>query len=139
MKKNYFVFYKEFFEVFESLDKDDAIEYIKNISNYALYGKDLNKNCSSVVKSVSKLSTTGFNLWNVRLDSTNWAELREIVFERDNYICSYCGKRGGKLECDHIIPITKGGSNKLSNLTTACIKCNRSKHNKILKEWIKND
>ncbi|MBN2262410.1 MAG: HNH endonuclease [Prolixibacteraceae bacterium] len=28
---------------------------------------------------------------------------RKVIFERDNYTCVLCNKRGGKLHCDHII------------------------------------
>ena len=70
-----------------------------------------------------------------RLNAAEWAELRAIVFERDNFTCAYCGERGGKLECDHVHPLSKGGSNDLDNLTTACLPCNRSKHAKTLSEW----
>jgi len=73
---------------------------------------------------------------NYRLSALEWSEIRAIVFERDNFTCSYCGERGGKLECDHVHPLSKGGSNELDNLTTACFKCNRSKHSKTLAEWI---
>lgn len=70
-----------------------------------------------------------------RLNAVEWAEIRAAVFERDKFTCTYCGERGGKLECDHIHPISKGGSNELDNLTTACFACNRSKHSKTLAEW----
>ena len=63
--------------------------------------------------------------------------LRDKVFERDNYICQYCGRSSWKdevkLEVDHIMPISKGGTDDINNLTTSCRKCNRGKMNKILK------
>lgn len=65
-----------------------------------------------------------------------WAHLRSTVFERDDYTCRYCGRRGIKLECDHVVPVSRGGSNDLSNLATACFECNRSKHNKTVEEWL---
>lgn len=70
-----------------------------------------------------------------RLNALEWAEIRIAVFERDNFTCTYCGERGGRLECDHVHPLSKGGSNEMNNLTTACFKCNRSKHAKTLAEW----
>ena len=63
--------------------------------------------------------------------------LRDRILERDNYTCQYCGKSRWKdeikLEVDHIIPISKGGTDNINNLTTSCRKCNRQKMNKILK------
>lgn len=61
-------------------------------------------------------------------------ELRQAVFERDNYTCQYCGHSGNEadLEVDHIIPICKGGNNDMRNLCTACKTCNRKKGARIL-------
>lgn len=76
------------------------------------------------------------NYENYRLSAEEWAELRAIVFARDDYTCTYCKVRGGRLECDHVHPLSRGGSNELDNLTTACQPCNRSKHAKLLGEWL---
>jgi FKBP-type peptidyl-prolyl cis-trans isomerase (trigger factor) len=57
------------------------------------------------------------------------------VFERDNYTCCYCGKRGGKLEVDHKIPVSKGGSDEIDNLATSCRLCNRQKKDKSIDEF----
>lgn len=73
-----------------------------------------------------------------RMYETNvkeWYRIRKVVFERDNYTCQYCGKRGCVLEVDHIIPFSKGGSYDLNNLVTACRKCNRQKRDKSLEEF----
>lgn len=70
-----------------------------------------------------------------RPPATDWAEIRSRIFERDDYTCQYCGERGGRLECDHIDPVSKGGSHNDENLATACFTCNRSKRNKTLEEW----
>lgn len=75
----------------------------------------------------------------VRLYDINikeWYRLLAIVFKRDNYTCAYCGEIGKKFEGDHIIPISKGGTNELSNLTTACRKCNRQKKDKLVSEFL---
>lgn len=73
-----------------------------------------------------------------RLYKTNvkeWYRLIKIVFERDNYTCTYCGIVGGKLEADHIIPFSKGGEDTIENLTTSCQKCNRQNRDKSVKEF----
>ena len=60
-----------------------------------------------------------------------WKKTRIRIFERDSYTCAYCGQVGGQLECDHVIPISRNGSNDDSNLVTSCKRCNRAKSNKI--------
>lgn len=78
-------------------------------------------------------------LWKLcpdRPPAAEWAEIRLSIFERDDYTCTYCGERGGKLECDHIVPVAKGGSHRSDNLTTACFACNRSKRDKPAEEWM---
>jgi hypothetical protein len=72
---------------------------------------------------------------NNRPSQADWAALRSEVFERDDYTCQYCGTRGGRLECDHVYPVSRGGSNDLGNLATACLPCNRSKRDKTVSEW----
>lgn len=52
------------------------------------------------------------------------------VWRRDEAKCVYC-ESNEKLEFDHIIPISKGGSNTSRNIQLLCEKCNRKKSNKI--------
>lgn len=66
-----------------------------------------------------------------------WYRIIKAVFKRDNYTCQYCGKVGGKLEADHIIPFSKGGTDDMDNLVTACRKCNRQKRDKSVEEFLK--
>lgn len=73
---------------------------------------------------------------NDRPPAYEWRRLRTAVFHRDDYTCTYCGARGVRLECDHIVPISRGGSNDIENLATACFTCNRSKRDKLVEEWL---
>ena len=66
-----------------------------------------------------------------------WSKIRTKVFERDNYICQYCGS-GLFIECDHIIPFSKGGEETMMNLKTSCRKCNRQKKDKSVDIFIKS-
>jgi len=57
-------------------------------------------------------------------------EQRKRIMERDGYKCVHCGADEG-LSIDHIIPRTKGGSNKDDNLQVLCATCNSSKGNQV--------
>ena len=56
--------------------------------------------------------------------------VKREVWRRDQGKCAYCGSQE-RLEFDHIIPVSKGGSNTARNVQLLCEKCNRSKSNKI--------
>lgn len=55
--------------------------------------------------------------------------LRYEILRRDNHACRYCGATapGVKLNVDHVIPTSLGGSDKPDNLVTACADCNSGK------------
>lgn len=58
------------------------------------------------------------------------------LFRRDLMTCSYCGKHFNEqqLTRDHIIPVSKGGSNTWENCVAACWKCNNKKGSKMLED-----
>jgi len=62
-------------------------------------------------------------------------ELRHRIFARDGFACVYCGAKQD-LACDHIIPVSKGGSSVAENLATACKPCNSSKRDQALDRWL---
>tara|TARA_R100000789_G_C3017071_1_gene152681 strand:- start:1861 stop:2355 length:495 start_codon:yes stop_codon:yes gene_type:complete len=57
-------------------------------------------------------------------------KVKNQVWNRDNGKCVECGSNE-KLEFDHIIPFSKGGSNTYRNIQLLCEKCNRTKSDKI--------
>lgn len=74
-----------------------------------------------------------------RLTDASWWPLVGRVFRRDGHACTYCGAgEDYVLHCDHIAPISRGGSNDIENLTTACEACNCSKRDKLPHEWRPN-
>ena len=59
-----------------------------------------------------------------------WEKLRKKVFERDGYMCIFCGRAeedGVRLHCDHIVRDTDGGSSTMDNLQTLCHECHKAK------------
>jgi len=62
-------------------------------------------------------------------------EIREYLLEKWKRKCAYCGKSNIALEVEHIIPKSKGGSDRVSNLTISCHECNQQKGNKTAAEF----
>jgi ribosomal protein S14 len=60
---------------------------------------------------------------------------RSSIFRRDGNRCRYCGTARGPFQIDHVIPLSRGGSNEADNLATACATCNHSKAAMTLAEW----
>ena len=56
-------------------------------------------------------------------------KVRFEVFKRDLFKCQYCGAEAPEavLHVDHVKPVSKGGTNDLLNLVTACSACNLGK------------
>ena len=54
---------------------------------------------------------------------------RQNIYTRDKYTCQYCGERlpSEELTYDHVIPKSREGKTKWTNIVTCCIACNRKK------------
>lgn len=54
--------------------------------------------------------------------------------------CYYCkiklGKGRGAWHADHIVPLSRGGSNSIDNIVITCPTCNLKKHNKLPHEFL---
>ena len=64
-------------------------------------------------------------------------EVKEYLLDKFNRKCVYCNAENVPLEIEHIIPKSKGGTNRVSNLALSCVKCNQKKGNKTLEEFLK--
>lgn len=113
------------FFVVRGLDCDPLLAELadrKLITRYTVKGKNF-------------IQINKFNSWIGRDMPGDWRETRLFVFERDGYVCGYCGEKISNPHCDHIIPHSLGGSNEPDNLVTACPSCNLSKHARTPEEW----
>ncbi|BBM84012.1 HNH endonuclease [Candidatus Uabimicrobium amorphum] len=66
-------------------------------------------------------------------------EIREYLLYKWNHQCVYCDAKNVALEIDHIHPRSKGGSNRVSNLTISCRKCNENKGNSDIHDFLNKD
>jgi len=63
-----------------------------------------------------------------------------FLFARDRYRCQYCGRTSAELRPresltrDHLIPMSRGGTNDWTNVVTACSPCNTRKGNRMPEE-----
>lgn len=59
-------------------------------------------------------------------------EGRKEIFERDNWICQYCGDRlhSETATLDHFVPQCEGGRSTKENLRASCLTCNSIKAGK---------
>lgn len=64
-------------------------------------------------------------------DCETWAYL----LEKWDRKCAYCGADHVPLEREHIVPRSRGGSNRISNLTLSCRDCNLKKGNRTAEEF----
>ena len=62
-------------------------------------------------------------------------EVREYLLEKFGRKCVYCEKNNVPLQVEHIIPKSRGGSDRVTNLTIACQKCNQRKGNLTAEEF----
>jgi hypothetical protein len=79
------------------------------------------------------LQRRGLATWDYRLIDTDpvRADIRYQVLAAANGRCALCGAHSSerRIEVDHIVPRSRGGSNDISNLQALCDECNRGKSN----------
>jgi hypothetical protein len=65
-------------------------------------------------------------------NETQWREIVAYFGGR----CAYCGEPSGRLEREHMQPLSRGGEHTAANIVPSCRTCNASKHTKTLIEWL---
>ncbi|MFI6888622.1 RNA-guided endonuclease IscB [Streptosporangium canum] len=63
-------------------------------------------------------------------------EVREYLLAKWGRRCAYCGIQNVPLNIDHIRPRSRGGSDRIGNLTLACIPCNQAKGATPVEEFL---
>ena len=112
------------------------------ISNIITWVKRLSKYCPISALSIELVKFDTQKMQNPEINGVEYQqgelfgyEVREYLLEKWGRKCAYCGATNVPLEIEHIIPKSRGGSNRVSNLTIACHKCNLKKGNKTAAEF----
>jgi 5-methylcytosine-specific restriction endonuclease McrA len=70
--------------------------------------------------------------------------LKELndLFEKQEGFCFYCGELlyvsfDREVHVDHMIPLSRGGSNSIENIVLSCATCNLEKNTKTSDEYLK--
>ena len=86
----------------------------------------------SVLSLPSILASDG----SVRLSEFVPPLVNAYLFRRDQYLCMYCGGqfKADNLSRDHILPVSRSGTDSWTNVVTACKRCNHRKGNKTPEE-----
>ena len=74
---------------------------------------------------------------NRRRNRHNWIPYgtKLDLWVRDGWGCANCDARCGDLQVDHVIPHSRGGSDRIVNLQWLCGYCNRAKSDLLPDEW----
>jgi len=78
----------------------------------------------ALVKAIIRKSTRQID------QSVSWK-----VFERDDFRCRYCHRRG-PMTVDHLVRWEEGGPSTEANLLSACRKCNRTRGDMSYADWL---
>lgn len=126
----------------EILRKDK--EYYENNRDYAL--KTMHEYYVSHSDEIKEKAIMRKRTIRGTSDGTVTKDALEKMFEEQNHKCGYCGQEITKQSnkpntrhLDHIIPISRGGTNILSNVHWVCPVCNKSKGNRLEEEWLKKE
>ena len=68
-------------------------------------------------------------------------EVREYLYAKWGYRCAYCDAPGAgvQINIDHVVPRSRGGSSRVSNLVPACRPCNELKDTRLVEDFLAHD
>ncbi|WP_214770767.1 HNH endonuclease signature motif containing protein [Exiguobacterium sp. s133] len=72
-----------------------------------------------------------WNIYNGRKQTSRDKKLIRCYIEaqREAVFCAHCGRKDGSFHVDHIVPLSRGGTDELKNLQLLCAQCNLKKSN----------
>jgi hypothetical protein len=123
--------YHHMSELLQRLEQKGCIKVGDTNRDGTLYTVSLPKDIPVVAEKIASLLPQ-----DTEEDYFNAPEKRHEIFERDKWICQYCGEKitPENATLDHFIPQSKGGKHTKENLRTCCLICNGIKSEKTYEE-----
>ena len=108
-----------------------SVAFIRFMVEHGIDGEDLLEAIRLAEEGVTPVRALSGHLVSGRIldvPASTWRKLRQKVIERDGPNCAYCGIVAGRdWQCDHVVPVARGGKSTLDNLKVSCPTCNKSK------------
>lgn len=126
--------YKTFLDI--PISNEDAIEYAKDFLGHPTQADELEDQEDRRIKRRKMRYAIRQQLEQEVYAKTSFPdrhipiEVKKKVWYRDKGKCQSCGNTEN-LEFDHIIPISKGGSNTEKNIQILCWRCNSLKRDDV--------
>lgn len=146
LKVSYIYYNPKCFSISDGFDLTDSCNTTIDVLNHCDYMVDIIEKYKQYEIKVNELKVK-LEFWNAIVENNNKMmkemlaalpqfrdryvpiDVRREVWTRDGGSCKNCGSTY-LIEFDHIIPVSKGGSNSAKNIEILCQECNRKKSNK---------
>ncbi len=112
---------------------DTTVTWVKRLSKLAPMGGIVQELVRFDLQRMENAEISGVEYQQGELQGY---EVREYLLEKFHRQCIYCGAKDLPLEVEHIHPRSRGGSNRVSNLTLACHSCNQAKGNQDVQDFL---
>ena len=118
-------------EILKRFEEKGCIKIGDTNREGTLYRINLPRDISFVAEKIASLLPQ-----DTEEDYFNNPGKRRQIFERDKWICQYCGEKitQENATIDHFIPQSKGGKHNKENLKLCCFICNSIKSGKTYEE-----
>ena len=115
---------------------DSTMAWVRRLARYYPI---TSLSCESVRFDTQKLQNPEISGIEYQQGTLDGYEVKEYLLEKHNRTCVYCDATDIPLEVEHILARSKGGSNRIYNLTLACVACNRAKNSQPVAEFLAHD
>ena len=85
---------------------------------------------------IQKIKNPGISGIEYQQGTLQGYNIRNYLLEKHGRKCFYCGKAVSDFEVEHMLPKSRGGSNRIDNLTLSCHDCNEKKGTLTAEEFI---